>query len=472
VALAAAAAEKVGIPAIAIVAPSFQTCAVETGRFVGVPAVQVGVYPGAFLVHSDAQLAENIESTVFPQIVERLTKSIKVAETAETAGPKDIVFTGTVDDVTRFFSDNNWSEGLAIIPPTVEKVEEFLKYTEFPRDQEIAVLSPSGLIATPWNIAVNGVMAGCRPEYMPLLIAIVEAIGDPTYPMAIMGSTSGVNPFIWINGPVSRQLGIHHGQGITAWPVNQVIGRALGLIWMNIGGFRLQESRMGSFGYTLPWVLAENEEVLAKIGWQAFHEERGFDRNVSTVAPNQSNQWGSQLHPAGTDAKVLMENLAWEISNKTSNFKSPGGYRVCMVTPPVAEVLAAGGYTKQSLKEDLMKTARVTAYEAAYTSAYGFPPGTPPAFDVALKRTLERKDAEKGKLPPWYEKTPGWEEIVTIPATSGIEILICGDEGRNKSQTLSGIGGRLPTPKQIKLPANWDKLTADLGYKPLKSYYL
>jgi hypothetical protein len=439
---------------------------------VGVPALQVGIYPGAFLVHSDAQLAKNIEAAVFPQIVARLTEPVRAAEAVKTADPRDIVFTGNVDETTRFFTDKGWTEGLAVIPPTVEKVEEFLKYTDLPANEEIAVLSPSGLIATPWNIAVNGVMAGCRPEYMPILIAIVEAIGDPTYPMEILGSTSGVNPFIWINGPVGRQLRIHHGQGLTAWPTNQVIGRALGLIWMNIGGFRLEESRMGSFGYTLPWVLAENEELLAKVGWKAFHEERGFDRNVSTVAPNQSNQWGSQLHPAGTDAKAIMESLAWEISNKAPYFKSVGGYRVCMITPPVAEVLAAGGYTKESLKKDLLKNARITAHEAAYTTAYGFPPGTPPPFDVALKRTKSGRNAEKGMLPPWFEKIPGWEEIVTIPAASGIEILICGDEGRNKAQTLSGIGARLPTPKQIKLPANWDRMMEELGYKPLKSYYL
>jgi hypothetical protein len=167
-----------------------------------------------------------------------------------------------------------------------------------------------------------------------------------------------------------------------------------------------------------------------------------------------------------------MESLAWEISNKAPYFKSVGGYRVCMITPPVAEVLAAGGYTKESLKEDLLETARITAHEAAYTTAYGFPPGTPPPFDTALKSTLSRRNAEKRMLPPWFEKNPGWEEIVTIPAASGIEILICGDEGRNKAQTLSGIGARLPTPKQIKLPANWDRMMEELGYRPLKSYYL
>ena len=470
-ALEASAAELVGIPAVGIVATGFQINAVETAKFVGVPSLQLAPYPGAFNVHSNTQLAENVTKTVFPRIVEALTKPVKASIAAAKADSKAIAFTGTVNEVNKFFTDRKWSDGMAVIPPTQAAIAEFLKYTDRSPDEEIAVLSPAGLKATPWNIAANGVMAGCRPEYMPILIAMVQAMGDPKWPIGLMASTSGVIPYIWINGPLVRQLNISHEQGLTAWPVNLVIGRAFGLIFQNIAGYRVRESRMGSFGYPLPWVLAENEEFLSKLGWKPFHVEKGFDINVSTVSPNQSNEWGSQLHPSGTDPKLLMENIAWEISNKSNNFKAFGGYKVCLITPPVVEVLARG-YTKQGLKEDLLKISRGTAFESAYNAAYGFPPGTPPKFEEALERVLKSKTAEKGKLPPWMEKIPGWEEIVTVPAASQIEILVCGDPFRNKSQTLCGIGGAPPPTKEIKLPANWDKLMASLGYPPLKSFYL
>ncbi len=470
-ALEASAAELVGIPAVGVVAAGFQINAVETAKFVGVPSLQLAPYPGAFNVHSNDQLAENVTNAVFPKIVEALTKPVKASKAAANAGSKAIAFTGSVGQVNKFFGDKKWSDGMAIIPPTEAAISEFLKFTDYSPDEQIAVLSPADLKATPWNIAANGVMAGCRPEYMPILIAMVQAMGDPKWPIGLMASTSGVIPYIWINGPIVRQLNISHEQGLTAWPVNMVLGRAFGLIFQNIAGYRVRESRMGSFGYPLPWVLAENEEFLSKIGWKPFHAEKGFDLNVSTVSPNQSNQWGSQLHPAGSDPKLLMENIAWEISNKTNNFKVSGGYKVCMITPPVIEVLARG-YTKQSLKEALMNISRATAYESAYTDAYGFPPGTAPKFEEALKRVLARKTSEKGKLPPWMEKIPGWEDIVTVPAASAIEILVCGDPFRNKSQTLCGIGGATPPIKEIKLPAKWDKLMADLGYPPLKNFYL
>ncbi len=76
------------------------------------------------------------------------------------------MFTGSIDAVNRYFADCNWSDGLAIVPPTVERIEEFLKYTGYSPDEEIAVLPSANLRATPWNIAANGVMAGCRPEHL------------------------------------------------------------------------------------------------------------------------------------------------------------------------------------------------------------------------------------------------------------------------------------------------------------------
>ncbi len=155
------------------------------------PSLQVAVYPGAFDTHADAELAENTTTAVFSQIVESLTKPIEVAEKrAKVTGARAIVFTGTFDEVNRYFSDMKWSDGLPIIPPTVERVVEFLKYTEYSPGEEIAVLPVANLRATPWNIAVNGVMAGCRPEFMPLLIAYVKAIGDTVKgPGMFFGST-------------------------------------------------------------------------------------------------------------------------------------------------------------------------------------------------------------------------------------------------------------------------------------------
>ena len=94
-------------------------------------------------------------------------------------GARDVVFKGGFDEVNRYFYEHEFSDGLPIVPPTREKVEEFLRHTDRDPDEVLGILLPDNRAASVWSIAVNGVMAGCRPEYMPMLVALVEAMADP-----------------------------------------------------------------------------------------------------------------------------------------------------------------------------------------------------------------------------------------------------------------------------------------------------
>jgi len=462
-----------------VVAPAFKKQAEVTAYDQGLPYVGVAVYPGPFDLHSDSQVRENTVKTVVPQVVEALTKPIpESASTEETAFKKkkarEIVFTGTIDEVNRYFADYQWSDGMAIIPPTVQRVEEFLKYTDFAPHEEIAVLPLANLRATPWNIAVNAVMAGARPEYMPVLIAAVQAIGDPAFRLSVTGgSTHSFSTFFWLNGPVARQLGIDYGQGLIAAQANQAIGRTMSLIERNIAGFRIKETQMGSFGKLQSWVLAEDEEALKKIGWQPDHVERGFDKDVSTVSAGTSTFMGQNIIPSTSDPKMLMQLLAYGLTYNeafaTGIINSP---RTLLLTPSTAEVLAKGGYTKKKLIADLVETARKPVHEWTFSKVYGSYGKILGSFDTELERVSRDPRAAKGKLPPWYPKSPGWEEIKTIPALTpnGIRILVCGDPSRNKAQVLAGGTGR--SIKEIKLPSKWDELMEKLGYRPLKEFVI
>lgn len=141
------------------------------------------------MTDSYEQLVEKVTTVVADQIVEGLTKqSLSNRRTKPVREPekRDIVFAGTLTEVNEYFYDRLWTDGLPVIPPTIEAVEEFLKFTDRKAEEIIAILPHEKREATIWNIAVNGVMAGCRPEYMPILIAAVEAIsekGDPTNPL-------------------------------------------------------------------------------------------------------------------------------------------------------------------------------------------------------------------------------------------------------------------------------------------------
>jgi hypothetical protein len=453
-----------------VTGPGFEEQARVVALDQGVPAVQVAVYPGPFDLHSNAELRENTTKVVVPRVIEALTSPLPPTDIVERK--KEAAFTGTLDEINRYFAERQWSDGLAIVPPTVERIREFLKYTAYSPHEEIAVLSTANLTATPWNIAANGVMAGCRPEHMPVLIAAVQALGDPRFRLPMTGgSTHSFVHFYVVNGPLARQLQIDHGQGLIAHPTNQVIGRAMSLIERNVAGYRIKETQMGSFGKTQSWVLAEDEEALAKIGWNPHHVERGFSKDVSTVTAASSTVWGQNLIPASSDPEAVMQLLAYGVTHGES-FASGmiDSRRYLLVTPGVAEVLAEGGYSKRSLKDDVAKNARRITHEWTFSKVHGSYGRVLGSFERELFRSMREPGAERGKLPPWYPRTAGWEEIVTTPAvTPGrLQIIVCGDPNRNKAQTLAGgMGGAI---KAVRLPANWDELMEKSGSRPLREF--
>ncbi len=451
-----------------VVAPGFESTAKSTGSNQGVPALRTAVYPGPFDLHFDKQLKENIEREVLPQIIDALTKTVSESERTETEeiNPEEILLTGTIDDVSRLLTKNHWSDGLAIIPPTIGRLKEFLKYTDIPPHEEICILSPSSQRVTPWNIAVNGVMAGCYPEYMPVLIAMVKSLSTNT---GHLGSTHSWIPILEISGPIAEQLNIDHGQGLITAKANAVIGRALGLKVKNLAGYRIKELRMGTFGYVQPYVLSEDEGSIELIGWEPFNVEKGFDRNVSTVSMGTSTILGSNAIPAVPDADLILQIIAYDIVNKEA-FGSGiiGSARTVLICPTTAQVLAEAGFTKESVKEHLRKAARKVTYTWTFSQVYGSFGEVYPPFREQLEFNL--KKAEKGKLPPWYPRFNGWEEIETTPSIGrGIDILVCGDPSRNKVQTLAGSA--LSAHTEIQLPSNWDTMMGDLGYPPLKNFY-
>ncbi len=454
-----------------VTAPGFDEQARAVAIDQGVPSVQVAVYPGPFDLHSDEELRKNSKSVVVPQVIQGLTRPIPAADT-HVGRRKEIAFTGTLDAVNRYFTDNKWSDGLAIIPPTVDRIQEFLKYTGYSPDEEIAVLPAANLRATPRNIAANAVMAGCRPEHMPILIAAVKALGDPAARLSMSGgSTHSFVHFYLVNGPLARQLRIDHGQGLIAHSTNQVIGRAMGLIERNIAGYRIQESQMGTFGKTQSWVLAEDEAILAKIGWSPYHVEKGFSNDTNTVAVANSTLWGQNLIPATSDPKTVMELMAYGVT-RGEMFASGmiDSRRYLMVTPGVAEVLAGGGYTKSALIEDVRVNARRITHEWVFSKVHGSFGRVLGSFEDELARSMSAPGAEKGKLPPWYPRVPGWEEVVTTPAaTRGkLQLIVCGDANRNKVQILAG--GMGASIKEVRLPANWDELMKKSGYRPVGEF--
>ena len=200
--------------------------------------------------------------------------------------------------------------------------------------------------------------------------------------------------------------------------------------------------------------------------------EKGFAKNANTLSAGNSTLWGRNLIPSTSDPKILMQVMAYGMVTTEAFASGFTGQsrRYVLVEPGVAKILADGGYTKKSLREDLMKTGRKITYEAVFSQVYGSFGEVYGSFEAELEKALKDKNTEKGKLPPWYPRFPGWENIETTPAIKLVEFIVCGDPARNKVQTLAGGPGT--AIKEIKLPAKWDELMEKSGYRPLSEFFI
>jgi hypothetical protein len=190
---------------------------------------------------------------------------------------------------------NGWTDGFPVVPPTAERIAAMLKAANLEPQQQLAFIENRQVSVTAEKAAINAVMAGCRPEYMPVVAAAVEALGDPLYGYhGPATSTGGSAVFMVVNGPIARRLDINFENNLfgPGWRANATIGRAVRLVMRNVIGTlpgELDRSSLGHAGkYT--FCIAENE---GESPWPPFHTTRGFraDQDVVTIfaayAPHQ-----------------------------------------------------------------------------------------------------------------------------------------------------------------------------------------
>lgn len=473
-------AEYIGIPSVIIAGPGFSDQAYYTAYNNGVPVMRVAEYPGAFATHTNEQLLQNTREILWPQIEKALTTPITQDELDRSAQRshgdiRDDVFYGTLDEINQYFKEQNWSDGLPIVPPTFEKVNEFLKYTDHAWDETIAVLPIAHRTTTTWHVAVNAVMAGCKPEYMPILIALTKAMGGGEF-RRTLASTHAWIPYCWLNGPVARQLGIDSGQGQINEEGNIAIGRFMNLALMNLAGYYIKQDRMGTFGYPVSWCLVEDDPACQRVGWNPYHVQQGFGMNDNTITASSTLLWGNNMAPSTTNPQKVMELLAWDITERCQFALGSGRQftnRTILMTEPVAAILAQKYTSTEALDRTLVNVARRPVKERAFANYYANPGSEKDGGEHTLKQysshIQKSENASMTPTPPWYDTEATQMNTIPTMRPGMTAYIITGDAARNKVQTMPGGGY---ATEEIELPRNWDKLMEELGYKPIKEFYI
>lgn len=421
--------------------------------------MRVATYPGVISIHEEDTIIKNVENLLVDQVVRHLTEQEPLdAAATETRQPDDneIVFKGSFEEVNEFFHKNSWTDGLPIVPPTIEKIEAFLKFTDRLPDEVLGVMHPSQAAATVWKIAVNGVMAGCRPEYMPILLAIAEVMSSPQYGLKHGGSTPGWEAMIVLNGPICKQLRFNDKLAVQR-PGNQAntsVGRFYRLFARNVPRFLPGATDMATFGHMFRAVVAENEEACNEIGWKPLHVTRGYQPEDNVVTITSIRAIGDPFSTAGEKAERHLDYMVDWAKRMIEPYQSSRGYvesHVLLVTPIIASILANAGYSKEDVGRYIMKNAVVPAHYFEWNMTLGtsHPAGTT-VCDLA----------ERGIVPKeWGASTDANRMVpLMLPATQWL-VVVTGDPTRNRCCIYrQNFKQGFATSGKVKLPPNWGAL--------------
>ena len=428
----------------------------------GLPNMPVAMMPGHVAAQNDATLRENILGVTVEQVIDNLTRDTQLGTLEAEPDPDRVVFTGSFTEVNDHFVAREWSDGLPIVPPARARIEAFLRYTDRAPAESLGVLLPDSRAATIWSVAVNGVMAGCRPEYMPVLVALVEAMADPEYGVEHSGNTPGGETLIILNGPIIDDLGVNYTQGVMrdGFVPNTSIGRFWRLYLRNVAGFLPHKTDKATFGNTWRVLIAENEHALAAIGWTPNSVDMGFAAgdNVVTIARYTGGNMVSSM--AGSTPEELLPFLADAIVRQNSwqiTFTMGQGYGklrpLVLMTPIIAEAIAKAGWSKHDVKRYFFEHARMPAWEF---ERFQRDWQRKPIWNI-------REQVELGNIPRdvFLASDDPNRRVPIVWAPEHFMIVVTGDPLRT-SNYVFGHNGQLgfPVAKRVMLPARWAALRA------------
>ena len=432
--------EKCGKPAVMAVVPRTFSAGQRGVKARCVPGLRIVPFQPEVLDifgRSDLEQTEKNMGAGTAQFVQELVDGLTAPLTEEEKNPSPAdqslatrTFEGTPDQISDLFYSYGWTNGTPVKMPTREAVDEMMRGTDYPADYVVAKIPPMMGLATVEKIAVNAVMAGCLPTYLPVLIAAVKGAMDPKiYLEGWCCSQSTWGPVLTLSGKAAEDIGFNTADhALTpAFRANTTIARAFGYIMMNIGGVRPGVEDLSEMGHEFREGFAMGDS-LENNPWGPVHEDFGFEKDDSCVTmfwPQEHRVSTCTTVPAVLKALCKMDPYGWD----------PG--LAVILTPKCAKMMAEAGWTKQRILEYIVEYARKPAREVdlQWLIQNNHPPKT---VDLPL-------DLEASTRTFWSSEHMF---LIVAGGQAGCMVTVLGGGGDH--------GG--PSCAKIELPKNWDAL--------------
>jgi hypothetical protein len=383
--------ERRGIPAVGYTAQIFDEDARFSIETFGVPDACPVIVPECFSNKTTAEIAQMVDDAL-PTVIEHLTTDRSAASDLPAfqhmvldAAP-ELLFEGAdlldaSDTMQAAFVRNKWSDGLPLIPPTRAKVEAMIEASGRDGDEVIGLFAPGFGIGTVRKIAANAVMAGCRPEAMPVIMATMDCILEPSIGLRTWAMSTGPQaPIVLVSGPIADEIGMNHGVCAlgpgSVSQVNVAIGRALRLIMMNVGLSYPGISDMDTIGTPMKFsaCVAENEE---RTPWDPWRVQQGFGADESTVTVNVPYGMTEFFDFQNSTPERLIETWA-TLTSQTCGTPSAGAWLIkkdapleagypfhgkfsnlLLMAPDHAAVFAAAGWTPEDIRQAIHRETKI-----------------------------------------------------------------------------------------------------------------
>ena len=437
------------MPTVFLVAEHFDHDARSGAMDNGMP-MQRQVIMEKYYWHIPPEESGPIAIASFDKTISALTSPLTTEEKNPPPRPRETYppvqisgknYAAALENLHEFFIRKKWSDGLAIVPPTREAVDLMLSGTNRSPDEVIGKVKAKGGIATIEKIAINAVMAGASPRYLPVIIAVMECITDPGFdllhPQASLG---GFELAIWVSGSIAQELDMNYLDRLWTYGnrANSSIGRAIILCRINLGqmwpGIN-DMARTRSVPFT-NYTFAENNTP--DNPWLPYHTIQGFKAEDSCVSASTVNPQTMRTYP-GKNAKELLNSVITSILSKRRMVF--GGYRpgianpgahpckyIFMVSPDAAKEFASMGYTQKSLRDYI--------YDATSVPYEQLSPGEIDKIQARIDQSLAGRGIFADRLPG--DRIPIWQKglkpggkVPVLVTPEDLHFIVVGAQGKS-----------------------------------------